>query len=88
MDYGELIRKQLLSDMLSKMSDEEKRELYGLVLNGRGQQEIKQLLLAQRDELRAIRNSQSWLLDFGANIAGNAVWDSLVWVGGKLFRKL
>lgn len=31
---------------------------------------------------------QTWLSDFSSNIAGNALWDGLVWVGRMLFKRL
>ena len=39
-------------------------------------------------ELQEIKRRQSWWLDFGANVAGNAFTDALWWVGRKLISKL
>ena len=49
---------------------------------------ILRALQSQDRKLDEIRKSQSWLSDFGANIAGNAVWDGAVWLVSKLLRKL
>lgn len=39
-------------------------------------------------ELQEIKHRQSWWLDFGSNIAGNAVFDGAVWLVAKLIKKL
>lgn len=72
--------------MYSRMSDEEKRMFVQMTMQDRDHQEIMQAL--QQLSKKADGNHHSWLSDFGANIAGNAVFDSAVWLFSKLFRKL
>ena len=39
-------------------------------------------------EINRKLSRRGWLSDFSSNIAGNAVWDGLLWVASKLIRKL
>ena len=88
MDYRELIRRQIISDMLSRMSDEDKIKLYGLVLNGQGQKEIVDMLRSQQQDLNEIKKGQSWWLDLSSNVVGNAIFDGFVWAISKLAKKI
>ncbi len=45
-------------------------------------------LQRQEQQLRDIRRHQSWWSDFGANIAGNAVYDGALWLLRRLARSL
>ena len=87
MDYRELLRRKVMSDILSKLSEEEKEKLYSLVLNGKGQQEVISLLKAQQNDLNAIKKGQSWFLDLSSNLVGNAIWDSLLYIGSKILKR-
>lgn len=31
---------------------------------------------------------QTWFADFSSNVAGNALWDGIVWLGSRLIKKL
>lgn len=91
MGYRELLRRQLLEKLYDKMTTEEKKAFVQLTIENKSHEEIMRALSQQRSELDEIhRNvtSQTWLSDFSSNIAGNALWDGLVWIGSKLFRKL
>lgn len=39
-------------------------------------------------EINRKLSHRGWLSDFSSNIAGNAVWDGLLWVASKIIRKL
>lgn len=39
-------------------------------------------------ELQEIKRRQSWWLDLGSNVAGNAIFDGAVWLFSRLIRKL
>ena len=86
MDYRELYRLQKMKAMYERMSPEDQRAYVQLTAQQRDHQEVMQTLegLGQK----ADANHHSWVKDFGANIAGNAVWDSLVWVGSRIISKL
>ena len=45
---------------------------------------LQQLLKDNQRQLRSIRRHQSWFVDLGANIAGNAVWDGLIWLSSRV----
>ena len=40
------------------------------------------------NELREIKRRQSWWLDLGSNITGNAIFDGAIWLFSKLIKKL
>lgn len=89
--YRELMRMKLLEGMCEKMSPEEKRTFLQLTMQDKSREEILQALQRQEGSITDIRekvSGQTWLSDFSSNIAGNAVWDGLVWVGSRLLRKL
>ena len=79
--YRELMRRKLLEEIYDKMSDEEKRAFVQLSAQNKDSEEI-------RRALEEIRKRQSWVLDFSSNVAGNAVWDGLVWLVKYIIRKV
>ena len=74
----DLYRKKALLDLWNGMSDEEKSLFVG--------QGISTELAQQRATLEQIRKSQSWSLDFASNIAGNAVFDTFVYLLSKVVK--
>lgn len=88
MDFSGLIRRKILEDIYDKMSDEEKRLFVQLTMQNKTGDEILQALAQQKAQLERIEKSQNWVVDFGSDIAANFLTDSLIWLGGKLFRKL
>ena len=81
MSYRSLMRRKLLEQIYDKMSEEEKRTFVRMSMDNRNHEEIMR-------KLESIRKSQSWWLDLGSNIAGNAIFDGFVFVCSKLFRRL
>lgn len=88
MDYSGLIRRKLLEEIYDRMSDDEKRLFVQLTMQNKTGDEILQALAQQKAQLERIEKSQNWFVDFGSDIAANFLTDSLIWLGGKLFRKL
>ena len=86
--YRELMRRKLLEDVYDRMTPEEKRLFIQLTMQNRDHQKILQALQSQQTQLQQIHRSQSWLQDFGANIAGNAVWDGAAWLLSRLIKRL
>lgn len=84
-DYRELMRRKLLEQMYDKMSDEEKRTFVQLTIQNKDHTEIMQAL--KELKTKADSNHHSWINDFGANIAGNAVWETILWLGSKFFGR-
>ena len=88
MDYTGLIRRKLLEDIYDRLSDDEKRLFVQLTMQNKTGDEILQALAQQKAQLERIEKSQNWVVDFGSDIAANLLTDSLIWLCGKLFRKL
>ena len=78
----------MLEDMYDRLSDEDKRLFVRMAMDDRSGEEILQALQRQDQKIEEIKRKQSWLSDFSSNIAGNAVWDGILWIGGKLLRRL
>lgn len=49
-------------------------------------EELIRLRMLQEIDRKVSRHT--WLSDFSSNLAGNAVWDGLIWIGSRLIRKL
>lgn len=84
------MRMKLLEEMYDKMSPEEKRTFITLTLQDKSREEILAALQDQRKDISEIRDRVSehtWMRDFSSNIAGNAVWDGLVYLVSRLLRK-
>ena len=90
-DYRGLMRRMLLEEMYDKMSPEDRRTFVQMTLQDRSREEILQALQSQKQQIADIDQKvsrQTWLSDFSSNIAGNAVWDGVVWLFSSLLRKL
>ena len=81
MSYRALMRRKLLEKIYDKMSDEEKKAFVYLSMENKNHEEI-------RKELESIKKGQSWWYDLSSNIAGNAIFDGLVWLGSKLIKRV
>lgn len=88
MDYRGLMRRKMLEDIYDKMSEEEKHTFVQLTLQDKGHSEIMEALSRQKEDLEAIKRKQSWLTDFGSDVAANFLTDGLIWLGSRLFRRL
>lgn len=90
MNNRELLRLKLLSDTLSKMSDEEKKQYLQLMSND-NQREVLQALKGQQSQLEYISKqvgSQSWLRDFASDVGANFLTDGIIWVGSRLLKRI
>lgn len=77
--------------MYDNLSPEERRAFLHLSAEDAPAERILQALQSQHREIGEIHRKvacQSWLSDFSSNIAGNAVWDGLTWLGRTLLRRL
>lgn len=91
MSVEQLLRLRLLTDIISRMSDEDKRVFLHFPDKSVPGEDMARFMRQQAAVLDAIHQKvsrQTWWSDFSSNIAGNAVWDSLLWIGGRLIRKL
>ena len=81
-----LMRRKLLESIYDKMTDEEKRLFLQMTMQQKSTGEIMQALRQQQAQLdRLQQTQQTFTQDFASNIAGNAVWDGLLWLARKLF---
>ena len=85
MNTREYMRRKVLSDIVSKMSDEDKRA-YMLMCNTDSHQEVMQALQSQQEQLKHIANQGNFWRDFASNVAGNAAFDGAVYLASKLIR--
>lgn len=76
----------LLQNMLSKLSDDEKREFYDYVLSERRFADTGKTMPTQLDRIEGMvkRNHHDFLFGVGENVVGNAVYD----IGLRLLRCL
>lgn len=82
-----LLRRRILEDIYGRMTDEEKKLFVRMTMQQRGTDEIMSALRQQQAQLQDIKqHQQTFAEDFASNIAGNAVWDGLLWITRKLFR--
>ena len=85
MDVREYMRRKVLSDIVSKMSDEDKRA-YMLMCNTDSHQEVMQALQSQQEQLKHIANQGNFWRDFASNVAGNAAYDGVLWVASRISK--
>ena len=83
-----LMRRRLLEDIYDRMTPEEKRLFVQMTMQQRPADEIRKALQQQSSQLRDLgRRQQTFGQDFLSNILGNATWDGVVWLLGRLFRR-
>ena len=85
MNTREYMRRKVLSDIVSKMSYEDKKA-YMLMCNIDGYREVMQSLQSQQEQLMHITKQGSFWRDFASNVAGNAAFDGAVYLVAKLIR--
>lgn len=84
-----LLRRKMLEDIYSRMSDEERRLYMQMSQHNRSQDEIKSALQQQQALLTELsKRQQTFGEDFASNILGNAAWDGTLWLVSRLFGKL
>lgn len=92
MDYADaadaLMRKRLLEDIYGRMTDDEKKLFVQMTMQQKSSDEILKALQQQSLQLQDLRQrQQTFTRDFASNILGNATWDGVVWLLGKIFRR-
>lgn len=90
MPYRELMRRKLLEEMYDKMSDEEKKTFVFLTIQNKDHREIMNALQKQHEQISRVAQKvekQSWITDFGSDVAANFLTDGLIWIGRKLLKK-
>ena len=83
------MRRKLLEQIYDRMTDEERRLFIQLTMQQKSYSEIMQALQQQNEQLRILgKRQQTFAEDFASNIAGNAVWDGLVWLARRVVKLL
>lgn len=85
-EYKALMRRKLLERIYDKMSDHEKLVFVQMTMQNADHQEIMRALNNLSKQVK--ENKHSWWADFGANVAGNAVFDGATWLFSKLLKIL
>lgn len=84
--YAILARQKVLNDLFEKMSDDEKKLFILYSLQKRSTEDIMQRLDDIQSQVE--RNKYSFTTDLLANVSGNFVADSLIWLGAQLFKRI
>ena len=87
--YRELMRRKLLEEIYEKLSPEDKRTFVQLTLQDRNWNEILQALKQQNakiDDVSRKIGKHPFVSDLLANIVGNGITDTAIWIGSKLFK--
>ena len=85
----DITRRELLERIYDKMSDDEKKLFVQMTLQQCSTDEILQALQAQRQQIDRMAQKmerQSWLTDFGSDVAANFTTDGILWLLRRLFR--
>lgn len=85
----ELLRQKILENIYERMSDEEKKLFVQMTLQQRSTDEIINVLQSQRQQIERMAQrleSQSWLTDFGSDVAANFTTDGIIWLARRLLR--
>lgn len=85
-EYKALMRRKLLSDIYDKMDDRERLALMVMSMQDASHRETMNALRGLGRQVAGARHS--WLADFGANIAGNAVFDGGVFLLSRIARAI
>ena len=89
--YREVARRQLLEQLYDKMTDEEKKTFVMLTMQNKNRDEILDALHSQGakiDDVSRRIGKYPFMSDLIANVSGSAIWDSIVWLGSRILRKL
>lgn len=87
--YRAYMRKKLLECIYDKMTLEEKNLFIRLSLENKDHREIMAALAQQRNQLNNVAQKiekQSWLTDFGSDVAANFLTDGIIYLVRRLFK--
>ena len=89
--YRELMRRKLLEELYEKMTPEEKRTFISLTMEDKNHKEIMDALARQHSQISRVADKvgkQSWITDFGSDVAANFLTDGLILIGRKLLGRM
>ena len=87
--YRAIMRKKLLERIYDKMTPEEKNLFIRMSLENKDHREIMAALAQQRSQLNNVAQKiekQSWLTDFGSDVAANFLTDGIIYLARRLFK--
>jgi hypothetical protein len=90
MTLSDLVRRKIAEDIYGRMTDEERQQFKQYLLQHQGHREIMDELRQQRAQMNAMGKKmerQSWVTDFGSDVAANFFTDGLIWLARRLFRR-
>lgn len=90
MPFEEILRQKILQDIYAKLSDDEKQQLALYLMQERDHREVMDALQRQHTQVSRMAQRierQSWLTDFGSDVAANFFTDGLIWLTHRLLRK-
>lgn len=88
--YKDYVKWKLLSEVIDKMTDEERAALFHTSKADRNHSEIMEALQDQREQISRVSSKvekQSWLTDFASDIAANFTTDGIIWLASRLLRR-
>lgn len=85
---NDAVRRLILLDVISRMSDEEKRNCVQMLTKQREHQEVMEALQRQGVQIDQIAQNNNWKTDFLSDVGANLLTDSFIWLGSRLFPKL
>lgn len=84
--YNALIKHKFMESLWTKMDDNERMAFAIASLQNSNHQETMKALGVLSNKVD--KSKHSWAADFGANVAGNAVFDGGIWLLSRVFKKL
>ena len=81
-------RELVLKRILDRMTEEERRDYVLLSAFSSTRDDVLKAISRQDEKLELISKKQSWLNDFTANVTANAAWDTLIYIGSRILKKL
>jgi SAM-dependent MidA family methyltransferase len=90
MTLRDLVQRKIAEDIYGRMTDEERLQMELYLRQEYGHREIMEELRQQRAQMSQMARKmekQSWVTDFGSDVAANFLTDGLIWLVRRLSRR-
>ena len=90
MTNNDIVRLEILNRILSRMSEEDRRD-YIIFMNDKNHNEIMTALSNQSKQLNRVVEKvekQSWVSSFGSDVLANVTTNTAWWLFSKLFSSI
>ena len=77
---------KMLGEILDRMTEQERRDYMLLSTISRDKNDVLSAIDKQNLTLDTISRKQSWITDFSANMAANATWDAVIYLGSRILK--